>query len=111
MSWFDYDYNFEEDAEYDERGPYSWEKMKEKNRDCIYNRESDTKYHIGDRFVHPTGMTAIVTKISDDDESYSLSFVETSTGREVGAGLHNAWWSRKDLDNFMESVEKFYFWE
>lgn len=73
--------------------------------DDIYNRIPLTKYHIGDKFVHSGGMTAIITEINEYGE-YHLEFTETATKRTIGVPFKNAWYNDKELDNFIEYVDR-----
>ena len=71
-----------------------------------YSIDTNTKYHIGDTFKHPGGITAIITDVSETQgiNVYSLKFVETSTKREILTNLKCAWYNDTELDNFVEVI-------
>lgn len=74
-----------------------------------YHTPFQTKYHLGDRFVHPCGITGIITTISETGV-YSLHFVETESGRVIDTALKSAWYTDSELDKFVETLDIQYAW-
>lgn len=62
-------------------------------------QDSDSKYHIGDKFK-TGGLIAIVTEVSRDSETYHLSFIDAKSHEEVHYCLKSAWYTNEELDNF-----------
>ena len=103
IDWVDFVDFFDE---MEEKQPFSIERLKEYyDTDDIYNRIPPTKYRLGDKFVHPGGMTAIITDINERGK-YNLDFIETATKRIIGVPIKNAWYDDEELDNFVEYVDK-----
>jgi hypothetical protein len=74
--------------------------------DSFYETRFDTKYHIGDSFVHPCGLTAYVTEVNDRCGEYHLTFVETQSKRAIVTALKTAWYTDAELDNFVNTIDR-----
>jgi hypothetical protein len=79
-----------------------------RNNGDHYAINRNTKYHVGDTFNHPAGITAIIDDIMDSQGTveYSLKFLETSTKRELITSLKCAWYTDHDLDNFVQTIDR-----
>ena len=74
----------------------------------FYETRFDTKYHIGDSFVHPCGITAYVTEVNERSGEYSLTFVETQSKRAIVTGFKVAWYTDAELDDFVNTIDRDY---
>ena len=74
--------------------------------DSFYETRFDTKYHVGDSFVHPCGLTADVTEVHDRCGEYSLTFVETQSRRAIVTALKTAWYTDAELDDFVNTIDR-----
>ena len=74
--------------------------------DSFYKTRFDTKYHVGDSFVHPCGLTAYVTEVNGRSGEYSLTFVETQSRRAVVTALKSAWYTDAELDDFVNTIDR-----
>ncbi len=69
-----------------------------------YAKKSDTKYHIGDHFIYGE-IVAVITTVSDTDETYTLTFLNKTNRREILIPVKKAWWNNTELDNFKQTFD------
>ena len=80
--------------------------------DDHYELPVDSKYHIGDSFEHPAGLTGVIYDItySQRKVKYALKFLETSTKKEIRTALRMAWYSDAEIDDFIQTVDREFSW-
>lgn len=84
----------------------SMDVLRKDGEDEFYETCFDTKYHIGDSFVHPCGLTAYVTEVNDRSGEYRLTFVETQSRRAIVTGFKVAWYTDAELDDFVNTIDR-----
>lgn len=77
-----------------------------------YELPVDSKYHIGDKFEHPAGLTGVIYNIiyNQREVKYALKFLETSTKREIRTSIRMAWYSDTELNNFVQTINREFSW-
>ncbi len=73
-----------------------------------YLRDTDTKYHIGDRFCSKENPKehAVITDMLPNSDEYCLTFIEAGTNRQIYGSRERAWYTDRRLEQYFTPVDR-----